>query len=225
MAALIAPRRLVRVVAAVLLVATAGCVNPFEPAKPEKPTSAPVVPNFSTPDGVLATIRLAIENKGASGRNAFYDALGDSTTGATPSFYAVHDPSVVDAWRIIAQRDPPDPWWTWNEKRFYDYLISVLAQFTYAFQWAPDNSQPIDKIDDVAGTAILHRYYVLQATSTDGKLQTIIAIGYADLYLQRLGGRWYLIRWEDRVDPAIGVNPIDPKNRTMGWRRLDSTGT
>jgi hypothetical protein len=225
MATLISHRRLASALTAVLLAATTGCVNPFQPAKPENPTSAPVVPNFSTPDGLLNTIRLAIQNKGASGRNAYYDALGDSTAGATPSFYAVHDPAVVDAWRIIAQRDPPEPWWTWNEKRFYDYLISVLQQFTYTFQWSPDNTQPIDRIDDVAGTATLHRYYVLQATSADEKIQTIIAIGYADLTLQRVGGRWYLIRWEDRVDPNIGVNPIDTRNRTMGWRRLDSTAS
>jgi hypothetical protein len=161
--------------------------------------------------------------KGSSGRNAYYDALADSTSASTPAFYAFHYPAVVDAWRLTAQRDPPNPWDLRLEKLFYDYLISVLPEFTYVFAWGPDNTAQLDQIDDSAGTALVHRYYELQALSSDGQIQKTIAIGFADLYMQKVNSRWVLIRWEDRVNPADGVNPADPDHRSMGWRRLDST--
>ena len=48
---------------------------------------------------------------------------------------------------------------------------------------------------------------------------------HADLYMQKVNSRWFLVRWEDRISPAEGVNPADPDHRSMGWRRLDSTGS
>jgi hypothetical protein len=214
---------LLTLAACALVGLAAGCTNPFEPATPEAPVGNAVLEDFTKPDRLLQTMANAIENKGPSGRNAYYDAIADSVGPSTPAFYAVHDPLVVDAWRLTAQRDPPDPWDFRLEKLFYDYLIAVLPQFTYTFQWAPDNSRVLDQIDDGAGTALLHRYYVLQATSKDGKIEKIIAIGYADLYLRKVSSRWVLVRWEDRYDPTVGVNPADPDARSMGWRRLDST--
>lgn len=55
----------------------------------------------------------------------------------------------------------------------------------------------------------------------DGRISKEIAIGYADLTLRKHNGRWWLARWDDRVDPLIGVNPANTDNRTMGARRLD----
>jgi hypothetical protein len=222
----VSPARVVALAAAaVLVVAAAGCVNPFQPATPEKPSGQGVVENFTTPDKLLQTMSNALAVKGTSGRTAYFDALAESTSVATPAFYAFHFPAVVDAWRLSTQRDPPNPWDLRLEKLFYDYLIGVLPGFGYAFVWAPDNSSPSDEQDEAAGTATYHRYYELTASSADGLINKTIAIGYADLYFRKLNGRWYLVRWEDRVNPSDGVNPSDPDRRSMGWRRLDSTTT
>jgi len=210
------------IAAGVLALALGACVNPFQPATPESPTGKGVTENFATPDLLLQTMSDAISTKGTSGRNAYYDVLADSTgTPGMPAFYAFHFPAVVDAWRLSTQRDPPNPWDIRLEKLFYDYLIGLLPTFTYTFVWAPDNSSPVDQYDPTAGTALYHRYYELQATS--GSINKTIAIGYADLYMQKVNGRWWLYRWEDRVNPPDGVNPTDPDRLSMGRRRLDST--
>ncbi len=208
-------------IALALAVSVSGCRNPFQPATPELPTGLPVIENFSSPDSLLTTMANAVMKKGTSGRNAYYHALADSTGGLTPGFYAVPYPAVADAWRLTAQRDPPNPWNLPLEKLFYDYLIAVLPGFTYSFAWAHDNTQSVDILDDGAGTALYHRYYELQASSADGLTTKTIAVGYADLYMLKVNSRWYLTRWEDRVGKDQSL--ADPEQRSMGWRRLDST--
>jgi hypothetical protein len=203
-----------------LAAAAAGCVNPFTPATPEPPSGQGVVEDFATPDGVLTTMEAAIADRGPSGRSAYYDALADSTDPSRSAFYAFHFPPVIDDWRLNAHRDPPPVWDIRLEKLFYDYLINIRPTFTYRFSFSPDNTTS-PKDDKGPDDALLHRYYLLHATS--GPIEQDLAVGYADLYLRRFNGRWYLVRWEDRVDPAYGVNPSDPDNRSMGWRRLDST--
>ncbi len=217
------PRRQAVFIAGALLAAgllLCGCTNPFAPAKPQPPNGGGVIEDFSTPDRLLQTIEDAIKDKGPSGATAYADAMGDSTGPGTRAFYAFHDSRVVDAWRIGAQRDPPSPWDLRLERIFYNYLIGVFPTFEYTFQWASDPNSPLD--DRQPESAVLHRYYVLQASGADGAIQKIIAIGYADLYLQKRDSRWFLYRWQDRLDENIGVNPTDTDNRTMGWRRLDS---
>ena len=210
---------------AALVLGAAGCVNPFQPATAELPTGPGVVQNFSTPDKLLQTLSDAITIKGPSGRSAYYAALADSTGPSTPAFYAFHYPSVVDAWRLSTLRDPPSPWDLRLEKLFYDYLIERFPGLIYTFTWSHDNSSPTDEFDDAAGTALYHRRYEVQASTPDGLTSKWVALGYADLYFQKLNGRWYLYRWEDRLNPADGVDPADPEHPTMGWRRLDSTTT
>ena len=201
-----------------LAVGVSGCQNPFVPATPQQPSGTPVVENFSTPEHLLTTMADAIM-KGSGGRNAYYNALADSTGGLTPGFYAVPYPAVADEWR--ATRPLPDPWNLPLEKLFFDYLTSVLPTFTYTYAWAADNTQPVDELDETAGPALYHRYYELLASSADGLTTKTIAIGYADLYMVKVNSRWYLTRWEDRV--GSGQSLADPEQRSMGWRRLDST--
>lgn len=86
-----------------------------------------------------------------------------------------------------------------------------------------DDTSPNDLIDETAGTALLHRKYYVAATASTTTL--IVAVGYVDLYLVKYQGRWYVLRWEDRLDPLIGVDPVDPNNRTLGWRRLESVAS
>jgi len=197
-----------------------GCVNPFAPAKPEPPNGGGVVEDFSTPKKLLQTIADALADKGPSGATAYADAMGDSTGPGTRAFYAFHDPRVVDAWRANAQRDPPDPWDLRLERIFYNYLIGFFPSLDFSFQWATDPNSPLDDVQ--TDSAVLHRRYVLQGSGAGGAIQTIIAIGYADLYLQKRDSRWFLYRWQDRLDESVGVNPTEDYNRTMGWWRLNS---
>jgi hypothetical protein len=209
-------------IAVVLALPAAGCVNPFKPATPEAPTGNPVIENFSTPGQLLTTMAAAVM-KGPDGRNAYSDALADSTLIAMPGFYAVPYPTVADAWRITTQRDLPDPWTLPMEKLFFDYLTSaqVSLGFTYTFTWSYDNTASDSLLDETAGIALYHRQYNLQASSADGNIIKTIATGYADLYMRKPNNRWYLTRWEDRI--GAGQSIADPEQRSMGWRRLDST--
>lgn len=206
----------------VLLLALTGCVNPFEPATPEAPNVGGVVPNFSTPEKVLDTIAEAISAEGG-GELAYSDALADSASSTTPfGFYATPDPVALAAWRQASPgRDPYEAGDVRHERLFFPELMTVLDGFDYVFAWTTDTHSENDDINNTAGTALLHRRYFLQATSTDGRIVEIIAVGYADLFLRKYGGRWYLARWDDRIDPDYGVNPLNLYNRSLGWRRLD----
>lgn len=213
-------RSLIPLLAAAALLG--GCIeNPFTPASPEAPTGGGPITNFTTPEKLLTTIEEAIsaENEGAV---AYGEVIADSTTNTTPfGFYAVPDPGVLAAWRATpGAGDPYDPGDVRHERLFFSELVQVLESFDYVFVFGPDNSGT--SLDDIGPeTALLHRYYVLQATSADGRITKEIAIGYADLTLRKHNGRWWLARWDDRVDPLIGVNPANTDNRTMGARRLD----
>jgi hypothetical protein len=207
----------------VLALSASGCQNPFTPATPEPPSGTAVVENFSTPGKLLTTMAAAIM-KGSPGRNAYVNALADSTLNTTlPGFYAIPYGAVGDAWRITTSRTLPDPWNLPLEKLFFDYLTSaqVSLGFSYTYAWEYDDTAPDSLLDEVAGTALYHRHYNLQASSEDGLIIKTIATGYADLYMVKRNSRWYLTRWEDRV--GAGQSIADPEQRSMGWRRLDST--
>jgi len=210
------------VAAAGLTLIAAGCTNPFTPAKPAPPIGGGVIPQFGTPEQLLTTIASAISTRGVSGQNAYAQSLADSTSPTTLAFYAFHAPTVVDAWKQETSLTPPDPWDSRLELLFYSYLAERLPTFTYSFVFLPDNLSSSDPpVDEVNGLAMVHRHYYLYATSQS--IQKIIAVGYADLYMQKVNSRWYLYRWEDRVDPDYGVHPSDPDEVCMGRRRLDST--
>ncbi len=200
----------------------ASCSNPFRPAEPPPPSGGAVVENFATPNALLETIADAIANKGPSGQTAYANALAESTGVSTRAFYAFHFPAVVSNWRTISQREPPNPWDLTLERNFYNYLVGVYETFDYTFIWDRDFGSPNDDIDDASGTALLHRYYTLVASSESTLETKVIAVGYADLHLYKAEGRWFLYRWEDRIDPLVGVTPSDPDELSMGARRLDS---
>lgn len=208
--------------AAALAIMLAGCANPFEPAKPEPPDPSGFTPDFTTPPKVLITLADALANKGPAGRLAWADAMADSTGPGTRGFFAFHDPLVLSAWRLSSSVPTPDPWKLENERRFYDWFVARYDG-EYSMVWDRDDTSPIDDIDDAAGTALLHRKYYVAATPSTTTL--IIAIGYVDLYMVKYDGRWFVTRWQDRLDPLIGVDPVDQDNRTLGWRRLESSSS
>lgn len=196
----------------------AGCQNPFTPATPQAPSGTPVVENWTLPDSVLRTMADALMNHSASGRNAYYNALADSTSPAMPEFYAFAYPTVADLFPTA-----PTVWDSKLEKLFYDNLINVYGTYTYSFKWSEDLSQVADEGADGSGTtALLHRTYQLQAISPDGNDVRIVTIGAADLSFAKVEGRWYLIRWQDRLSKDWPV-PSDSDHPSMGWRRLNSS--
>jgi hypothetical protein len=206
-----------------LALAGAGCVNPFEPATPEPPDPGGVQENFSTPEDLIATLEAAIEDKGSStGRQAWANAMAESAGIGTRNFTAVHDPRVLSEWLLSAPVPPPDPWVLRDERRFYDRFVIVYPD-EYDMTFLPDSTSPRDVLDEPSGTALYHRKYEVKA-NTSGSPK-VIAIGYVDLFLVKYDGRWWVLRWEDRLDPLIGVDPVDKNNRTLGWRRLDSASS
>lgn len=205
------------------LMATSGCSNPFTPASPEPPAPGGVTEDFSTPAKLLDTITGAIADKGQGGASAYANAFADSTQGSERAFYAFHWPAAVDAWRAVSLRDPPEPWDLTLERAFYQYLVGYRPTASYTMTWNDDPTSESDDIEITApGLAVIHRRYILFTSTSDTDI-AVIAIGYADLYLYKANGRWFIYRWQDRIDPDIGVNPADPEQLSMGARRLEST--
>lgn len=218
-----ARRALLLTALAVVLTALGGCRNPFTPADPEPPAAGGVTEDFSTPNKLLDTIASAIADKGQNGATAYANAFADSSQATDRAFYAFHWPAAVDAWRAVSLRDPPNPWDLTLERAFYQYLVGYRPTASYTLLW---NDDPTSESDDVEitspGLAVIHRRYTLFTSVTETDI-TVIAIGYADIYLYKANGRWFIYRWQDRVDPDIGVNPVDLEQLSMGARRLEST--
>jgi hypothetical protein len=204
----------------------AGCVNPFTPSRPQLPSdNSSFRADYSRPDSTLSTIARAFTARGTDGQQAYFDAIADSTSPSTAEFYAFAAPTVVDAWEAETNLTPPAFWGHALEEHFYGYM-SGLDTRAYTYTWDEDRLSSSDPPeDDVNGLALKHRHYALAAHATAGgsaaPLDTI-AVGYADLYFQRVNGNWLLYRWEDRIDPAYGLHPANSDNITMGRRRLDS---
>lgn len=201
---------------AALAVALAGCVNPFRPATPEAPTSTTVKEDFSTPEHLLATLVSAMEDKGTAGRLAWANAMADSSGPNTRAFYAFMDPVVLSDWGQTSGIDAP----VWDldlERQFYD-RFGALTSGAYQMTFSADNFSPSDDIG--TETALLHRHYFVYSIEQD--LATPIAQGYVDLYMVYYDGRWWVVRWQDRLDPDVGVNPSDGTSYSLGRRRLDS---
>ena len=72
-------------------------------------------------------------------------------------------------------------------------------------------------------TTLVNRRCGVLATSPGGIPTIIIAVGYADLTFTRTpNDRWVITRWDDHVDPDVGVNPSEAEQLTLGRRRLES---
>lgn len=191
-----------------------GACNLFRPAVPEAGGVGRIVPtNYRDPDATLATLALAIEDKGrGNGQSVYLGGLADSTTDGR-AFHAFFDPAVLS--RFQPGQIPPD----WNltyERNFY----SNFARFRtgeYGVHWFPDDPNP-DQFE--FDTATLHRKYEIYER-IDGGDSLLIAIGFADLYFISHSGDWVIARWQDRVDPTRGANPRNPDEVAYGFRRLE----
>jgi len=212
-------RLLVVPLLAATLLLPIGCVNPFEPADPEPPSGAGVPENFETPEDLLLTVELALSDKSPNGADAFLHAMAESTAVGDRAFRAFYDPGVKSLWLSVPTRIAPEPWDITLERGLHSYLTTVRLQAEYTFQFTADNVSQIDVI--APDTALVHRKYTLYASVSGGE-DEVIAVGFCDLSLEFENNRWFIFRWNDRVDPSIGVNPADTDQRTFSWRRLES---
>ena len=203
-------RRPALVLVLVLLAALPGC-SFFRPEDPEPPAEGQtLIPDYSTPDATLETMRQGVEAKSSLGGNAWLDAFAEAF---------VHNfwPEDEDDYESTTGTDAP----TWNlvlEEPFYFRLADYRPGETYQMIWEEDDSQA-DIIN--AETATLHRHY--QITAVTDQTAQIIAIGYADLSLVKdAEGNWRIVEWNDRRDPA--ASPTDTEQQTLGLRRLNFQG-
>ena len=197
-----------------------GCDGLFRPAKPEGPALGvtPIRLVYSDPDSTLATMALGIEAKGRNnGRDAYLGGLADSTGPETPAFHQFFDPFVLDNCRnspgcVL----PPDDWNLLLESPFYGWFSSLRNE-EYDLQWIDDPTHPPTD-DDANGIKIRSRKYVVTTLES----HTIIAQGFADLTFRLSAqGKWQIARWNDRVDPDVGVTPSG-QQFSLGARRIQS---
>jgi hypothetical protein len=194
-----------------------GCIGLFEPAVPQPPETSGnvnIVRDYRDPISTLGTMAAGIAAKGlGNGKAAYVGAFADSTVDGVP-FYATFDPAV-------AARYPTVP--TWNlglESNFYSDFVGLRSD-GYTMRWT-EASAPGDEIDLLNGEAEIYRRYEVFTVAEDGSTLGRIAVGIAHLFYKRFGSRWAIVRWEDQVDPNVGVEPADPDELSLSARRLGS---
>jgi len=203
------------------LLLLSGCTNPFTPANPEPPSGDIVVEDFSSIDAMLTTMGTAIQTRTQNGADAYIHTYADSLTPADRAFRAFYDPAVKTAWVSGSNgQTPPDPWTLANERGLHSKLSSIRPNDPYSFVWVRDPNSPAD--DEIATDVwSVHIKYTLYATPASTGDPVIIAAGYADLLIQKVGSKWSIFEWHDRLDPDFGVNPSGDQ-RTFSYYRLES---
>ena len=217
-------RRFARLALLLGLMLPLACVNPFKPANPEPPAPGGVPEFFSSPELVLDTMDRAIESKSSGGADAWLHAFAQSTQAGDRAFRAFYDDAVKRSWED-KEGPAPEPWDVTLERGLPSKLFSISPNASYTFKWAGDPSAESDGVPGGSpDTVQFHRMYTLSATSANSSKPETIAIGFCDLSFQNTNGRWSIFRWNDRVDPAVGVTPGNPSTnqRTMTWWRLES---
>ena len=209
-----------RLLSCLLLLTLLGGCDLFKPATPESPDKGgpPVPTDYTTPELVLETIRLAVEAKGgANAGDAYINAFADSTPPPAGRldghFFRAF--VTIDVWNSIPVENRVD-WTYYNEQFFYARLIAI-SNDPYRMTWSPDEPHPDEVRNDVT---ILHRKYRIETVPEGTAQPIVVAAGYADLYLYPVADAvnlWVIGRWEDRVDPDV-----DPLIPTYGKRRLGS---
>lgn len=199
-----------------------GCRGLFTPAIPEPPSGKPIVLDYRSPEATLNTMKLGIAAKG-QGASAWLGAFPDSTRPEEgPAYHQIFDSGDLSFFEGACQCEAPSDWRASQEQNFYLAFLDVRPGDEYAARFDSVDANPDPPPTDTQ--AIVHRYYTVLATAPDGNSRLVIAIGFADLTFTKVSGdRWLITRWDDHVDPAVGVNPIDPYQLTLGRRRLESS--
>ena len=202
-----------------LLLTAAGC-DMFRPARPEPPASSDtIIPKYSFPDTTLETLGRGIQAKGLPGGvDAYIGGLADPTKDGQ-GFQAGFDPATVNRY-TAGGGSVPTVWDLTLERNFYAKFatLPLAANSVYQMEWIRDDPSGNDEYDDVAGTALLHRRYVVYAIFTDGTALDI-ADGFVDLdFIRTSPERWVILRWKDREN---GAGDLNPEALSFGQRRLE----
>jgi len=218
-----APDRAGRLALLALLALSAGCVNPFRPADPQQPEGGVVQEDFRTPEDVLNTMAAAIQSKSSSGATAWFHAFAESIQVGDRNYRQFYDGAVKQSWQSATSLAAPEPWDGSLERGLPSRLFGFRATASYAFVWGTDPDSPSDDINNDVDTVQFHRKYQLLASTSTSANQEIIATGFADLSLFKPqgGSRWFISRWNDRLDKTYGVNPPNSEY-SMSRHRLDS---
>lgn len=203
-----------------LALLVAGC-DLFMPAHPEVVVGGPaLIPSYTTPEECLYYMRVGIERKDAVGQDAYLGALADTIKDGV-GFHAFFDPAVWNAYRAAYPDESPDFWGLSRESQFLPPFFSTFLN-PYQMKWLPDEVYPHDVTPD-ADHMILRRRYEIRAIQDPPADTLLIAVGYADMYFARISpARWAMTRWQDRVDPDVGVQPDKSEQQTLGSRRLNA---
>ncbi len=197
-----------------------GC-DLFKPRVPQRPTQAGVLTSYVEPDSTLATLARAIEAKGGSNAlSAYLGGLAGNTTDGQ-DFNAVLDAAAVARWASVTGRQPPGAWGVALEERLFGHLPSLSGK-NFVFDWLQDVQHPND--DELGpNSKIVHKQYMLRAIPEAAGVVDTLVIGYADLtFLHSLTtDKWVIAVWSDRVDPAVGANPINQNMLSYSARRLE----
>ncbi|MBI1799570.1 MAG: hypothetical protein HYR73_07750 [Candidatus Eisenbacteria bacterium] len=214
-----APRIAILVLAWLSATGEVGVCPLFRPATPEQGGTGTLVhTNYSLPDSTLATLARGVAAK-VNGTDAYMGGIAD-TTRDHHLFRAFFDAAIVARYTSNPNAQPvPNPWNTDLERTFFFNFVQYKS-LDYKMTWASDVSNPIDDLGPDFAT--LHRSYQVTNRLSDGT-DAIIAVGYADLFfVHTSSGRWVIVNWVDRVDPAFGgANPPNPDQICIGWRRLN----
>src|SRR5207248_8311763 len=140
-----------------------GCMNPFTPASPAAGNSHGVPEDFATPENVLETMRLALQNQSEPGAAAWLHAFADSTQAGDRAYRQFYDGAVKQNWQTANSLAAPEPWDVTLERGLPSQLFGLRTSASYAYQWQPDPASPSDGNPDLADTVEFHRPYELIA--------------------------------------------------------------
>jgi len=190
-----------------LLLLLSGCNNPFKPADPEPPSGAGVDENFSSIDDLLNTMSAAIQARSTNGANAYIRAFAESLTTTDRAFRAYHDQDVKATWLRTSNGQPaPEPWLIGNERGVYSELSRQRPNDAYALNWTVYGAADYEVAPDVWAVGRKYQLYAIPDPQNPDQ-QVLIVTGFADMLLQKVGSRFSIFEWRDRVDPDYGVNP------------------
>jgi hypothetical protein len=200
--------------------ALSGCKGLFTPAVPEPPTGPPVEHDYSSPEATLRTMAEGMAAKG-QGSSAWQGAFADSTSPDDDfGYHQIFDPDVLTAFVQSGGTAPTD--WRWKEEGFFFQDFTSTVHTSDSFEANFDSLAFPQDPPAGADEALVYRSYKVVARPVDSPDSTIIAIGTADLTFRRTRtNQWLITRWVDHVDPAVGLNPADQEQVTLGRRRLD----